>query len=743
VRDDLAADSAPRWIDVFPWLEAAVASSGNTTAAASAWWQEPVDASGQQRWKRLADVSDLALECLNRWTIGQIFPALRAGTVLAQLFMTNRAKNALARFGYRTAGDLLGLELGELLHLPNVGVGTVDAILQALADASALEPAPAAMPTRHAGEGRAAHLAYNLPSADVQEPQSFIEDLQTVASWYALLGIPGRPLLGAPVAAGSPPEVIKARERLEMVTPSDLIGPGPAAVDAACLLQTCLAGIDERLRLILARRLFADRPARLEELGQDLDLTRERVRQLEARALVQIAEALGPGEALSMVSAAVRELAGTVLPLADLIAMIPALARTVDAVGQPAWRVLDRLDDTFEIKDGWCAAPTILSAQTETMTRVGEVADRHGVARISELGPLNPSSSGELRLASMREWLRYCGCLVDDEHVFTRFQSVGDRAAAILSAAGSPMAAQDILDRFEVERSLTSLKNAMGSDDRFTRVDRDKWALAEWGLQSYRGIRAAISDEVAREDGQIAIDLLIERITGKHPTASASSVATYASAPPFETRNGVVRLAAGDRTVRKGPERTRRMYRRPDCWLYRITVTRDHLRGSGFPAPVAVAAVTGVQPGQTRDLTSALGPQPINWTGSQPAFGSILRYLVDADIETGSEIFLVLGDDGSFRIEAIDSSATDAIGHALRLAGAATAAARQQPRAALAAAIALPEDSPAASVIGGYRDRGDNDIADLLLSVHDQLDSAPAAVRPIEPPDIDDILDLL
>ena len=740
--DDLADDSAPRWIDFFPWLEAAIASSGSTTAGASAWWQEPVDASGQQRWKRLADASDLALECLTRWTIGQIFPALRAGTVLAHLSMTNRAKNALARFGYRTAGDLLGLELGELFDLPNVGVGTVDAILQGLADASALEPAPAAMPTRHAGEGRTARPAYNLPSADVLEPQSFIEDLQTVASWYALLGMPGRPLLGAPVAPGSPPEVIKARERLEMVTPGDLIGPGPAAVDAACLLQTCTAGIDERLRGILARRLFADRPARLEELGQDLDLTRERVRQLEAKARAQIAEVLGPGQALSMVSAAVRELVGAVLPLADLLAMIPALARPVDAVGQPTWRVLDRLDDTFEIKDGWCAAPTILSAQTETMTRVGEAADRHGVARISDLGPLSPSNSDELRLASMRDWLRYCGCLVDGEHVFTRFQSVGDRAAGILSAAGSPMSAQDILDRFGVERSLTSLKNAMGSDDRFTRVDRDKWALAEWGLDSYSGIRALIRDEIAREGGQIAIDLLIERITGKY-TASASSVTTYASAPPFEARDGVVRLAAGDRTVRKGPERTRRMYRRPSCWLYRITVTRDHLRGSGFPAPVAVAAVTGVQPGRTRDLSSALGPQSINWTGSQPAFGSILRYLVDADIETGSEIFLVLGDDGSFRIEPIDSSATDAVDRALRLAGAATAAARQQPRAALATAIVLPEDSPAASVIGGYRERGDNDIADLLLSVRDQLDSTPAVGRSVDPPDIDDILDLL
>lgn len=711
------------------------------TAGSSAWWLETVDASGTQRRERLTDLSDLALECLTRWTIGQIFPALPSGAVLQLLAMTNRAKNALARFGYRTAGDLQGVELADLLDLPNVGIGTIDSILQALADASTLEPAPALPPPAPTGGG----FATSVPGQEGElsgRARSLIDDLQAVSSWYAVLGMPTRPLLGAPVAPASPPEVVMARQRLEVITAGDLLGPGQADLDAAAMLQSCVAGLDERVRLILVTRFFADRPVTLDELGQDLGLTRERVRQLEAKGRAEIANALDPGMVLGAVSAAVRELTGTVLPLADLLALIPAIARPVDAVGQPAWRVLDRLDDSFEIKDGWCAVPSVLSAQTETMTRVQEVANRHGVARISDLGPLNPNQPEEPAAARMREWLKYLGCLVDGNYAFTRFQSIGDRAAAILSVAGSPMRAQEILDLFDVERSLVSLKNTMGSDDRFARVDRDKWALTEWGLESYSGIRAVIRDEIAREGGQIPMDTLIERITGKY-TVSASSVITYASAPPFEAREGLVRLAAGDRSVRKGPERTRRMYRRSGCWLYRVAVTKEHLRGSGFPAPVAVAAVTGVQPGQTSELESALGPQAVNWTGSQPGFGSILRFLVDSDVETGSEIFLVIGDDGSFRIEPIDRGDADPLERALRLAGAATAAARQEPRAALAAAIGLPEDSPAASVIGGYRERGDADIADLLIAAMDQLEAPPEVARPGPSADIDEILDLL
>ena len=287
-------------------------------------------------------------------------------------------------------------ELEDLLSWRWIGVGTVDSILQALGDASTAAASPVLLPPRQERAGR--HRRADDRDADGKEGasvQSFAEDLRLVASWYVALGTPTRSLLGNALPPGSPPEVVKARQRLEQINAADVLDQGQAELDAAELLERCVGALDRRAQEILARRFFADRPETLDELARRLDVTRERVRQIEAKARANMVEFLEPGETLEMVSAAVRELVGPVLPLDDLISLVPALARLVEAVGQPAWRVLDRLDDAYEIADGWCASPTIYGAQVATHTRLQEVANEHGVVRLEDLDSLNPSQQGE------------------------------------------------------------------------------------------------------------------------------------------------------------------------------------------------------------------------------------------------------------------------------------------------------------------------------------------------------------
>jgi RNA polymerase sigma-32 factor len=79
-------------------------------------------------------------------------------------------------------------------------------------------------------------------------------------------------------------------------------GPGPESMVADDELQhrahdaiaQALASLDPRERDILNRRYLAPKPATLKEIGVQFGISRERVRQLEARAMAKLRERLEP-----------------------------------------------------------------------------------------------------------------------------------------------------------------------------------------------------------------------------------------------------------------------------------------------------------------------------------------------------------------------------------------------------------------------------------------------------------------
>jgi hypothetical protein len=746
---ELGSPSA-RWVDAFPWIEVAAFWHSPTVEGATAedrellageWWSTPIDTFGPgQRGRVFALVAELALERLTRWPIEIIFPHLGRDVPLAGLMVSTRARSMFMRQGYVVTGDLLGLDLRDLLDTPNVGVGTVDSILQVLA---AVSITTTGSPDTSATATPAGTDAGRSDDRGAGRPwrEEMVKDMTLLAEWNAALGAAGHALLGEEPPPGTPAPILQARQRLNSISSADVLGPAAHHLDAAQLVKSALDALDERAQLVLTRRMFADKPQTLDDLGRELHVTRERVRQIESKARSAIVELLGQGGVLEHVATTLRNVISPVLALDDLEALLPVVAKIVEGVGQPVWRILDRLDDSYEIEDGWCAAPSIAGARDAMQTRLQELADRHGVVRLDDVEPVGMYQPEPQSGQVLRRWLTYCGYTLIGEHALTKTRSVADCAAALLSIRSTPLGSQEILELLHQDRSLGTLKNAMAGDERFERVDRDRWALAEWGLEAYVGIRALVREEIGRSGGQIGQEELVERITGRY-NVSASSVIAYASAAPFESKGGIVRMLSADKDVRKTPERTRRLFRRPTQWAYRLSVTKEHLRGSGCPAPVAIARILNLHPGGSRQLPSVLGPQSVGWPGTQPTFGTIRRFLLDQDAEVGSEVMLTLDDDGSFGVEPVVTLGLDPLAHALVLAGITAPDRCERPRAALARAIGLPADSQTPIVIGGYRDRGDDDIADLLITVREQLEDG-VSPSPVPDADIDEIMRLL
>ncbi|WP_185746636.1 sigma factor-like helix-turn-helix DNA-binding protein [Mycolicibacter terrae] len=735
MTSDLTSDEVcPRtWADAFPWLE------GASGIGAVDWWNEPIEsADPSTRRSRLSTISTLAMERLTRWTIGEIFPGLPTDVEITGLDLPVRARNVLGKYGRSKPGRLQATTLDEMLDWYQMGAGTADAILQTLADVSTSTATPtirafAPLP-RHAEESAVIGLD---PPGWVG---SLVEDLTSIATWYSTIGSVDQPLFGGNVGRGTPDEVVKAQQRVKALCVSDILTEQEIERDIAALFDDALSVLDPRATEVLGARLFADDPPTLDQLGQKYDVTRERIRQIEGKARGTMMTVISEEGPLAMAAQSARDLIGTIRPLDDLLEMIPALGKTVERVGQPAWRVLDRLDDAYEIEDGWCVVPTMSAATEFTRTQLAERANQYGVIRLDEL-ELVESGQPDRKAAITAAWLTHCGFVISGEYVLTRTSSVGDYAAAVLFLEGSPLSSQEIVDRFVFDRSARSLGNSLGADDRFDRVDRDRWALKEWGLEAYTGIRSMIRELVARGGGRAHLEDVVEYITGRY-SVSASSVIAYSAAAPFTTKDGIVQLG-GERTARKSPRQTRRLFRRPDAWAYRVRITTDHLRGSGSVAPMAITTILDLNEGQTKQLDSPLGPQSIAWTGIQPQFGTIRRFLMNEDVAAGTEAFLVIHDDHSFSFEQARDIVDEPLTDALTLIGARPTADSAEARVALASAIELPENSPVSSIIGDYRARGDDDIADLLLAVREQLETGHSSAGRTHNADVDEILDLL
>jgi hypothetical protein len=300
--------------------------------------------------------------------------------------------------------------------------------------------------------------------------------------------------------------------------------------DLAERAEQAIAALSPRQAQAATLSLFADGPPPPDETAAVLGLSRARIRQLRMAARDNLVAHLDRDELLTTITSQIRKRIGIALPLSELLGAFPLLASEIPAAGQPLWRVLSRLDGGFEADGGWCACPALGEARAATRAMATERADAHGVVPLSDLGPLG----------RFPEWLADCGLVIHDGWVFTKTGGIGDWAAALLSACGTPLTDREI-HATQPGRSLRSVQQALCQDPRVYRSDVNTYALAEWGLPAYGGIKALIRDELARNGGQLPLDDLVKRITGRCK-ATPRSVAALARQPPLRARAGIVSL---------------------------------------------------------------------------------------------------------------------------------------------------------------------------------------------------------
>ena len=461
-------------------------------------------------------------------------------------------------------------------------------------------------------------------------------------------------------------------------------------------------------------------------------MTRERIRQLDSELQRQRQASVQPvDQVIALIDAAISP----AIRRSELLERFPALAQPIPHGNSTYIEALEQLSPRWHSQEQWLVDAEFPQRLREEAQRA---ADAYGVAPLAEVAQ---------RMAVPAELLsdfiaHYPGLpLVQlDDQLLSAVSSYPDRAAAVLSIANKPLSTDELVAPF-AGGNPRSASNQFSADPRIVRVSSQKWALAEWNIPEYSSITTWIGQEIDAsstsrripdpdqegQDRDVPAVPLSELLSqAERLEVAESSIRAYASSGDFEIIDGWVVRRLGEQTTITGDiSHGKDLYRHEGNWRMLLTVNSDHLRGSGFPIPKAIAAFYQLSPGQTLSLSSELGEQHVRVSPTKAVQCSTIRRFLEAlNISEGQRVWLHFGEDNTFALTPAPALAGhrggieqvyDFMGLEL---GADTADA---PVSALLEAVnealGLEPSAPRRRTVAIFRHRGQDDMADLVRSL--------------------------
>ncbi|WAC54640.1 sigma factor-like helix-turn-helix DNA-binding protein [Gordonia sp. SL306] len=478
-------------------------------------------------------------------------------------------------------------------------------------------------------------------------------------------------------------------------------------------LRDFVGSLTERDRLVLYDRILASRPRTQSELAGMLGSSRERVTQIDRNLRNRLSALLNEIPGLHALEGAMVDLADPVIDVESLVDELPESGTTADALGVPIWRLVAAAAPALTAVDDWIIRGTLKEATTATHACVDAEATPEKTA------PIRAVADGlGLSVDAARRWLHRSGYSFLGDHAVSSTSSTGDLVAAVLSIAEKPQTFDRIIAGLgEFPRAPSSVRNALVTDERVVKTDRNSYGLRRWGMEQYVPVHVQIERLLTKAHGEpVPLATVIDEITG-HYDVTEASVRAYASAGDFVTRDDMVMRRKRPYSPRKSPTRTRGLYRDGDTVHWSTTVTSAHVKGSAFNLPSALAGIVGIAPGRPVQLETRHGPQSFMWVSVQARSGTIKRFVTDLGLSEGDPIFLDFTPD-SFDVRAADAGRGSPASQILARLG-------RRPRGrvsrstvvdTLRESLWLPDDADLSTIIAALRQRKENDLAELVDS---------------------------
>lgn len=323
-------------------------------------------------------------------------------------------------------------------------------------------------------------------------------------------------------------------------------------IDTARLQQLINSALEvlkkDRDRLVVAKRhgVAGEELATLESIGQQLGITRERVRQIEKAALSRIAESDATDTELSRAVTDVISQYGGLVAFDELLDQLQIPADNYPAVAflvklYPRVLYLSENDDhTTLVTDIKRYNPKDVSQRhaqlVEAARQLGRPVKFEHLLKSSELS--DPTEA-------MEQLARVSKVLIDFESLWglqswpeVNPKSIRDKAYLVLKRVGRPMHFS------EIAQAVTQLKpnakqvttqavhNELIKDSRFVLIGRGIYALSQWGYKA--GTVSDIIEEILREESPLTKDEIVRRVLTKRQVKPTTIVLNLQEKPQFE-----------------------------------------------------------------------------------------------------------------------------------------------------------------------------------------------------------------
>ena len=309
--------------------------------------------------------------------------------------------------------------------------------------------------------------------------------------------------------------------------------PGLASVTLARLALT-LDAASETECTIIEHRLLRTPPTTLEAVGSQVGVTRERIRQIQARIERNLHAALGRG--LRIIAATLKEPLGGVVLQSELDDRI---AEFLPAGQEPATRLLRKalLDEMgFTLDNGVFLDKRATQELRDIRAEARRLADDVGLVDEQRLITSLPNEG----------WRRFWPWVRERCGLHDLFGSLGlrdsgkARAKAALISIGRPAT------REEIARMCGFGENKTGSHlsviPSVVKADKDRWGLKDWVDDEYDGIVGEIIQRIEEDGGATTTERLLTELPAKFGV-NPISVRAYMQTPKFVIRDGWISLA--------------------------------------------------------------------------------------------------------------------------------------------------------------------------------------------------------